>query len=430
MRVSPNELCFDNEAAWKDIYGSRPGHKNFHKDPIHVGSIQSLPGVSTITMANDADHARQRRALSLAFSTKALMEQEYIVKEYVDVFSKQMQEFARTGETVDVVDWFAYTTFDIIGDMALGEPFGCLTNEDFRFWVPLISNSIAAGAVEQATRRLATTDSTFQKLLLKAVPNSIRKTRREHLEFSKEKILKRMAQTNSQHKDFLYYLMNQQEKDNLNLDEVIVNGALFIIAGTETTAGFLAGLFNHLLRNQPILDRLTAEIRGALARDEDLKFEALVQLPYLTACIEEGLRIFPSAPIGFVRTVPAGGDTVSGHFVPEGTTVSVCMWASTHSERNFADPYVFNPDRYLNREKTTDKWGASNAFSMGPRGCIGRNLSYMEMRLIIGKLLWHNDIRFDGPNERWNPAGDHRHMVVYNNWMKPELKVKLSPRKV
>ena len=42
---------FDEESAWKDIYGSRPGHSNFHKDPIHVGSIQSLPGVTTITMA-------------------------------------------------------------------------------------------------------------------------------------------------------------------------------------------------------------------------------------------------------------------------------------------------------------------------------------------------------------------------------------------
>jgi cytochrome P450 len=121
-------LAFDSESAWKDIYGSRPGHKNFHKDPIHVGSIQALPGVSTITMANDEDHARQRRALSHAFSTKALLEQEYIVKSYIDVFSKKMNEFAAKGETVDVTDWFAFTTFDIIGDMALGEPFGCLTS--------------------------------------------------------------------------------------------------------------------------------------------------------------------------------------------------------------------------------------------------------------------------------------------------------------
>src|ERR1700753_3510697 len=91
VRVSPNELCFDEAAAWKDIYGSRPGHANFHKDPIHVGSIQSVPGVSTITMANDADHARQRRALSHAFSTKALLEQEHIIKDYIEVFSNIMK---------------------------------------------------------------------------------------------------------------------------------------------------------------------------------------------------------------------------------------------------------------------------------------------------------------------------------------------------
>lgn len=128
MRVSPNELSFDNEAAWKDIYGSRSGHKNFHKDPIHVGSIDLTPGVSTITMANDTDHARQRRALSHAFSTKALLEQESIIRSYIDVFSHKMREFAKQGTPVNLVDWLAYTTFDIIGDMALGEPFGCLEN--------------------------------------------------------------------------------------------------------------------------------------------------------------------------------------------------------------------------------------------------------------------------------------------------------------
>lgn len=61
------------------------------------------------------------------------------------------------------------------------------------------------------------------------------------------------------------------------------------------------------------------------------------------------------------------------------TTVSVCMWAATHSERNFHDPYTFKPERWLGVEKgegKTNQWGdklgASNAFSLGPRGCIGR----------------------------------------------------------
>lgn len=90
------------------------------------------------------------------------------------------------------------------------------------------------------------------------------------------------------------------------------------VAGTETTAGFLAGLFNQLLRNKHVLDRLTAELRSTFKTDKDITFEKLVQIPYLTAVIEEGLRIFPSAPIGFMRTVPLGGDTVSGHWLPGG----------------------------------------------------------------------------------------------------------------
>jgi len=110
---------------------------------------------------------------------------------------------------------------------------------------------------------------------------------------------------------------------------LIVNGALFIIAGTETTAGFLTGLFNLLTlpENNHILVRLTAEIRDSFRSDEDLKFEALIKLPYMNAVIEEGLRMFPSAPIGFVRTVPEEGDTISGDFIPGGVSASIFQFS-------------------------------------------------------------------------------------------------------
>ncbi|KAH7146262.1 cytochrome P450 [Dactylonectria macrodidyma] len=435
VRLTPTELTFNSEKSWKDIYGSRPGHQNFHKDPVHVGSIQTVPGVVTITMAGDADHARQRRALSHAFSTKALLEQEYLIRNYVDVFRDKMNEFASTGQVCNIADWFSYTTFDIIGHLSLGEPFGCLTSSDLRFWVPVISESIKAGAIEQASRRLATTGSKLQNLFLRIfAPTELRDQRRKHLQYSREKILRRIQQTgNNQHRDFLYYLMNQKDKDNLNQDEIIVNGALFIIAGSETTGSFMAGLFNHLLRpeNRQVLDKLVAEIRGAFKSDDEITYEELVKLPWLTAVLEEGLRIFPSAPIGFTRSVPAGGDSVDGHFLPAGTTVSTCMWAATHTEDNFKDPYSFRPERWLDKANATDKLGASNPFSLGPRGCIGRNLSYMEQRLITAKLLWHNDVAMTGDEtwSEWDPRGDHENMQVFTNWIKAPLNVRLSPRK-
>jgi cytochrome P450 len=77
-------------------------------------------------MAGDEEHARQRRALSHAFSQKALLEQESIIKGYVDMFIERLTPFAATDRELNMCDWFNFTTFDIIGDMAFGEPFGCL----------------------------------------------------------------------------------------------------------------------------------------------------------------------------------------------------------------------------------------------------------------------------------------------------------------
>ncbi|KAJ2892810.1 uncharacterized protein MKZ38_009337 [Zalerion maritima] len=435
VRLTPTELSFNSEASWKDIYGSRPGHKNFHKDPIHVGSIQSVPGAVTITMAGDADHARQRRALSHAFSTKAFLEQEYLIKTYIDIFRDQMNSFAASGETFDIANWFSYTTFDIIGHLSLGEPFGCLTNGDLRFWIPLISESIKAGAIEQATRRLATPGSPLQNVLLSLMaPPELRSQRRRHLAHSRSKILKRISQGgNNEHKDFLHYLMNQRDKENLNQDEIIVNGALFIIAGSETTGSFMTGLFSQLLlpENRTVFNKLKQEIREAFVSDDEITYERLAKLPWLTAVLEEGLRIFPSAPIGFTRTVPVGGDIVSGDYIPGGTTVSTCMWAATHAEDNFEEPYEFRPERWIDKENTRDKLCASNAFSLGPRGCIGRNLSYMEQRLITAKLLWHNDVEMTGDEtwDKWHSRNDYENMKVFTNWIKTPLTVKLTPRK-
>jgi cytochrome P450 len=77
--------------------------KTQHKDPIHVGSVEAVQGVTTLTMADDDNHARQRRALSHSFSQKALQEQEYIVKRYVDQLISNMHRMAAADEEFNLV---------------------------------------------------------------------------------------------------------------------------------------------------------------------------------------------------------------------------------------------------------------------------------------------------------------------------------------
>lgn len=69
--------------------------------------MQDIPGSTTLTMAGDSDHSRQRRALSHAFSQKALLEQESIIRGYVDLLIEKMKPFAATGKPANMCDWFS-----------------------------------------------------------------------------------------------------------------------------------------------------------------------------------------------------------------------------------------------------------------------------------------------------------------------------------
>lgn len=92
------------------------------------------------------------------------------------------------------------------------------------------------------------------------------------------------------------------------------------VAGSETTASFLAGWTNLLMKHRHVYDKLVAEVRSTFQKEEDICFEILKDLPYMSACINEAMRVFPPVPAGLLRTVPKGGDTISGYFVPEGVS--------------------------------------------------------------------------------------------------------------
>lgn len=418
VRVSPNELAFNSVQAWEDIYGHRPGHANFHKDPIHVGSVEAVQGVTTLTMADDDNHARQRRALSHSFSQKALVEQEYIVKRYIDQLMGNMARMAERDEEFNLVNWLNFTTFDIIGDLTFGEPFGCLDLGRFHEWVSMIYETVKAGAIEQATRRFAPAGSPSQRFLVSLIPKRVRGYRSEHLRRSREKAMHRLENGNSEHKDFIFHILKQREKHDLKQDEIIVNSALFIVAGSETTANLLSGLIARLIWNPDKYQKLVSEIRAAFTNEADVTYDNLSKLTYLNACLEEGLRIHPPVPTGLLRTVPKGGDTVDGHWVPEGTSVAVSSWAAAHNPANFTDCDSFIPERWIDKSYDSDLKKAAQPFSLGPRGCIGKHLSYMEMRLILGRLLWKFDIISTDNAWQWDPDGEMKNMRAFMTWEK------------
>ncbi|KAL2355233.1 putative Averantin oxidoreductase [Cryomyces antarcticus] len=226
----------------------------------------------------------------------------------------------------------------------------------------------------------------MQNLLLNFIPKEVRQRRRNHLNFSREKVLRRLENTNTHHKDFIWYILKQREKHDLKQDEIVVNSALFIVAGSETTANLLSGLIARLFYNKPKYDKLVHEIRSSFKTEDELTYENLSKLSYLNACLEEGLRIHPP------------------------TSVAVSSWAAAHNPVNFRD---------------CDSFKAMQPFSLGPRGCIGRHLSYLEMRLILGRLLWNFDLVSTDNAWQWDPADEMKNRRAFMTWEKPDLNIKV-----
>lgn len=86
------------------------------------------------------------------------------------------------------------------------------------------------------------------------------------------------------------------------------------MAGSETTANELSGLTARLLKNPRVYKKLAEEIRSSFKHEGELINDNLAKLPYLAACLSEGLRIHPPLPTALMRTVPKGGDTIDGHW--------------------------------------------------------------------------------------------------------------------
>jgi len=100
------------------------------------------------------------------------------------------------------------------------------------------------------------------------------------------------------------------------------------IAGSETTATFLSGVTYYLCRTPHAYETLVDEIRSTFSEYNDITGQTVAHCKYLTAVIDEGLRLYPPAPIGMGRVSPR--ETVDGIFIPEGVRIASQLQLRTY----------------------------------------------------------------------------------------------------
>ena len=383
VRINPDTLSFITAQAWKDIYGLRPGKVQLPKYMVLAqnGLIQPLAGIQ-----DDAEHARVRALISPAFSERAVREQESLVMKFVDLLIQRLktQIEGSMGGEVDLVRWYNFAVFDIIGDLSLGQSFDSLKAGKYHVWISNIFGGIKNLVwmqIVQAYPMLEAVVTRFVRLF-----PSILEGQRVHREYTQVAMRKRLA-TKTEKKDFVSFFSR-----GLTDEELDINAALLLFAGSETSATALSVATYYLLTHKAVLDKVCKEVRSAFHSEDEISFTSVNQLSYLNAVIEESFRIHPTVPSAQPKLSLPAGTVIDGRFVPGNvsciscsksvnkadrshlqTVVGISQWAANRSKDNFRDPDKFVPERWLGDPLyADDQRSACQTFSIGPRNCIGK----------------------------------------------------------
>ena len=210
-------------------------------------------------------------------------------------------------------------------------------------------------------------------------------------------------------KDFFFYLLNAKDPETghgLSTPELWGEANVLMIAGSDTTSTTLAATIFYLVRNPRAMDLVKREVRESFDAVEDIvSGSKLNDMTYLKACIDEALRLAPAVPGALPREAMEGA-MVDGVYLPAGTNCGTPIYSIHRQEKYYREPQEYIPERWIEGatcQTSTTSWSTTKEgveiarrafcpFSIGPRGCIGKSMAFMEMRLTIARMMFLFDI--------------------------------------
>ena len=235
------------------------------------------------------------------------------------------------------------------------------------------------------------------------------------------------------------FLKAQAQRPEFMTDERVLTIAVSMaFAGSETTAISLAAVFYFLVKHPSCYKKLQAELDNAIqdgkigkAENGLITWTESQTLTYLDAVIKESFRLHPAAGLPLERITPADGVTICGQQIAGGTIVGCSAWVIHRHEPTFCPSHApekypiedFIPERWLDAssEQRKEMEGTMFHFGAGPRTCIGKNISLLEVYKLIPNFLTRFNVELEDPKKEWK---------LHNAWFVKQLdfNVKFSER--
>ncbi|KAG7982681.1 hypothetical protein I3843_04G065900 [Carya illinoinensis] len=175
---------------------------------------------------------------------------------------------------------------------------------------------------------------------------------------------------------------------SLNTRELVDECKTFFFGGHETTALAITWTLLLLATHPEWQNQLRDEIREVVKdKDHDLDADMVAGLKKMGWVMNEVLRLYPSAPN--VQRQARGDIVVNGLTIPNGTNIWIDIVSMHHDPALWGeDVNEFKPERFKD-----DLYGGCKhkmgylPFGFGGRMCIGRNLTFLEYKIVLTLIL-------------------------------------------
>jgi sterol 14-demethylase len=207
----------------------------------------------------------------------------------------------------------------------------------------------------------------------------------------KKIIDKRRANPDADHDDTLQLLLNGKYKTGEPIPDDHICGILLggLFAGEHTSSVSSTWTLFNILHNQKDYERVMSEQAQVFENEksQDLTYENIKKMKFLTMCMKESIRINPPIVMLF-RVLQRDKKLDDGKIIPKGNWVFVSPTYTHHLESIYKDAGNFHPERWELEKLEQEKYTFGNlSFGGGRHKCIGENFAQLQVTAILSVML-------------------------------------------
>ncbi|KAI8946629.1 cytochrome P450 [Xylaria longipes] len=374
VRVTPEEIHIMEPSAYHEIFVVGAVRKTDSYLRFSNGTGFEDLDMTAISKSHNA-HRRLRVPVDKLFVRSSILRIESRVSDRVARLCDRLTYYRGTGEVVNLTNALSSLTTDIISSVIFEEPSDYLGDPDFNSeWYETLKWGTRSVFMFKHLPWVVSVKARRDLLLIRKRPSDVSKTR------EKTTVLDYLAHSN----------LVESELGNGGFPRL---AQLIQQAGAHNVSHTLGTIVTYLLMDPKKLEPLRKELEDIWSEHNGKptapSWLELEKAPYLSAVVNEGLRMAIGGMNRTPRVFPDDDIEICGWVIPRGTPISMTTWWMHNDPTVFPDPECFEPNRWLTAE--SDKLKTMQAyyvpFARGSRNCVGQNLVYMQMYHTLSRLF-------------------------------------------